>query len=161
MVPKTYEVSRGWAWFLIAEAVGAAALFVWAGWGSGALFGLTGVPLRLAATLIAVGSVLVLRLVFVMTRHPELLRIDERGVTGRELSSDIWKNATEFHIPWERLAAVEVTGRLIQRVQLVDRQAQVHSIAMAMVPGLKGGEGNLLADEIREKYAEWRGHGAE
>ena len=161
MVPKTYTVSRGWAWFLVAEAVGAAGLFIWAGWGSSGLFGLTGVPLRLAATLITIGSVLVLRLVYVMTRTPELLTIDARGVTGREPSSDIWKNADEFHIPWDRLAAVEVTGRLLQRVQLIDRQAQAHSVAMSMVAGLKGGEGRTLADEIRDAYAEWRGHGAE
>jgi len=158
---KTYTVSRGWAWFLIAEAVGAAGLFIWAGWGSGALFGLGGVPLRMAATLIAIGAVLVLRLVYAMTRNPELLRIDSKGVTGREPSGDIWQNANDFHIPWDRLAAVEVTGALMQKVQLIDRSAVAHNVSLAMVAELKGGEGRVLADEIRESYAEWRGHGAD
>ena len=159
MDPKTFSVSRSWAWFVIAEAVGAAGLFIWAGWGNEALFGLSGAPLRLAATLIVIGSVLVLRFVYVMTRNSELLRIDARGVTGREPSGDIWQNANEFRIPWHRLAAVEVTGTLLQRVQLIDRNARIHSVSLAMVAEFKGGEGQVLANEIRESYAEWRGHG--
>lgn len=161
MDTKSYSVSRSWAGFLVAEAVGAAALFIWAGWGSGALFGLGGVPLRLAATLIGIAAVIVLRLVYVMTRSPELLRIDAQGLTGREPSGDLWQNAREFHIPWDRLAAVEVAGSLMQRVQLIDRNARVHSVSLAMVAELKGGEGRVLADEIREAYATWSGHAAE
>ena len=161
MEPKTYSVSRSWAGFLVAEAVGAAVLFVWAGWGSGALLGLDGAPLRLAATLIGIAAVIVLRLVYVMTRSPELLRIDARGLTGREPSGDLWQNVNEFHIPWDRMAAVEVAGRLMQRVQLIDRNARIHSVSLAMVAEFKGGEGQVLANEIRESYAEWRGHGEE
>jgi hypothetical protein len=149
-------VSRAWAGFLVAEAVGAAGLFLWAGWGSGALFGLSGVPLRLLATLVTIGSVILLRLVFVMTRHDVLLRIGEGGILGREPSGDLWPDVNEFWIPWDQLAAVEVVGSVMQRVQLLDRYARAHTVSLTMVAGFKGGEGKTLAGEIRQAHAEWR-----
>ena len=137
------------------EAVLASAVFVNAGWGTGSLAGMSGVPLRLLATLIAVGSVLLLRLAYVMARERVLLRVDETGLTGREPSGDLWAHAIEFHIAWDQLAAVTVTGRLAQRVLLLDRHARPHTVSLLMVAGLRGGQGQVLADVIRSAHAGW------
>ena len=156
MVPKTYLLSRVWAWSLVAEAVAASGFFIWAGWGGGSIPGLAGVPLRLLATLVSTASTILLRLAYVMSRQRELIHLDETGITGREPSSDLWPNAVDFRIPWEQLAAVEVVGGVMQRVQLLDRHARAHTVSLVMVAGLRGSQGRVLADDIRAAHAEWR-----
>lgn len=158
---QTYLVSRFWVWSLVVEAVLASAVFINAGWGAGGPFGSGGVPQRLLATLVAVGSVLLLRLAYVMSRERWLVRIDATGVTGREPSGDLWAGAVDFHIPWDQLAAVTTTGRLAQRVLLVDRHARPHTVSLLMVAGLRGGEGQVLAEAIRSAYGEWAGQGTD
>ena len=143
------------------EAVLASAVFINAGWGSGSLFGVPDVPLRLLATLVAVSSVMLLRLAYVMSRDRLLLRVDETGVTGREPSGDLWATAVDFHIDWDQLAAVTVTGRLAQRVQLLDRHARSHVVSLLMVEGLRGGEGRVLADAIRSAFDDWTGQASQ
>lgn len=157
MLTRTYLVSRFWVWGLVVEAVSAAALFVYAGWGTGSLLSLSGVPLRLLATFVAIWSAILLRLTYVMNQERLLLQIDERGVAGREPSGDLWPEAVEFRIDWDQLADVSVVGTLINRVQILDRHARAHIVNLLMVEGLKGGEGEVLAAEIRSAYAEWRG----
>ncbi len=156
MRTHTYLLSRFWVWSLVVEAVLASAVFINAGWGTGGPFGPNGAPLRLVATLVAVGSVVLLRLAYVMSRERLLLRIDETGVTGRRPSGDLWATAVDFHIAWDQLAAVTVSGRLAQRVELLDRHARPHTVSLLMVEGLRGGEGQVLADAIRTAHAEWR-----
>lgn len=155
MRTRTYLLSRIWVGSLVVEAVLACAVFINAGWGSGNLAGMSGVPLRLLATLVAVGSVLLLRLAYVMGRDRVLLRIDESGITGREPSGDLWARAVDFHIPWDQLAAVTVTGRMAQWVLLLDRHARSHTVSLLMVAGLRGGQGQVLADAIRQAHAGW------
>ncbi len=158
---QTYPLSRFWVWSLVVEAILASVIFINAGWGAGGPFGSGGIPLRLTATLVAVGSVLLLRLAYVMSRERLLIRIDASGVTGREPSGDLWAGAVDFHIPWDQLAAVTVTGRLAQRVLLIDRHARPHTVSLLMVAGLRGGEGQVLADAIRSAHAEWAGQGTD
>ena len=116
---------------------------------------MSGVPLRLLATLVAVGSVLLLRLAYVMGRDRVLLQIDESGLTGREPSGDLWASAVDFRIAWDQLAGVTVTGRLAQRVVLFDRHARSHTVSLLMVAGLRGGQGQILAQAIRLAHGGW------
>lgn len=155
MRTQTYLLSRVWVGSLVVEAVLASTVFINAGWGSGSLAGMSGVPLRLVATLVTVGSVLLLRLAFVMGRDRALLQIDESGLTGRKPSGDLWAGAVDFHIPWDQLAAVTVTGRVAQRVLLLDRHARPHTVSLLMVAGLRGGQGQVLAEVIRQAHAGW------
>ena len=161
MRTQTYLLSRLWLASLVVEAALASAVFINAGWGNGSLFGVPSVPLRLLATLVAVSSVLLLRLAYVMGRDRLLLRVDETGVTGREPSGDLWATAVDFHIGWDQLVAVTVTGRLAQRVQLLDRHARSHVVSLLMVDGLRGNEGRVLADAIRSAYDDWTGQASQ
>ena len=161
MPTQTYWLSRFWVWSLVVEAFLASAIFINAGWGTGGILGTGGVPLRLLATLVAVGSVMLLRLAYVMNRDSLLLRIDETGITGREPSGDVWARAVDFHVAWDQLAAVTVTGRVAQRVELLDRHARSHTVSLLMVAGLRGGEGQVLADAIRSAHADWAGRASE
>lgn len=142
-------------WGLIVEAIASGALFLGAAWGPGGLFGLSGVSLRLLATLVAIASAILLRLAYVMNQDRTLLHVDDSGITGREPSGDLWPEAVDFRIGWDQLAAVTVVGSLGQRVQLWDRHSRAHTVSLLMVEGLKGGEGEVLADEIRAAHAEW------
>jgi hypothetical protein len=155
VLTQTYLLSRFWVWSLVVESVVASAVFINAGWGTGTLAGMSGVPLRLLATLVTVGSVLLLRLAYVMGRDRLLLRIDESGITGREPSGDLWAGAVDFHIAWDQLAAVTVTGRLAQRVVFLDRHARFHTVSLLMVAGLRGGQGQVLAHVVRRAHAGW------
>jgi len=154
---KTYYLSRVWAWGLVGVAVAAGGIFIWAGWGRGSLMGLSGMPLRLGATFVAIAAVIVLRLVHVMAATPELLHFDERGIFGREPSGDLWASAIDYQVSWDQLAAVDVVGSVIQRVVLSDRHAVTHTVVITMVAGLGAADGAVLADEIRTAYAAWRG----